>query len=289
MRLQTLVILPYLLCFAVCASAQESTRYTDRISKPVIKRDTAWTLDTATYEERIEIRNLEVMAPRYQKKEVNKARVNNIDKPLYVGRRNSSNETSGQFIELDGRYARDGYEVTLNYHKKDTALVVDPVTGDQIMKVRQHVLNPVVANGEPIYHYADVTKHSEQRRDREPLEDYILHKLAKRLKALPDGSYRIKMDNMVVNKDGEIVYYELDGIVGIDGHAWYRDAMFVPATIKLPIDNEVKAIVNNAPSLKPAKINGKRVYYFADVYLGDIIIDMKDGKPTFLFRDMIPL
>ncbi len=184
----------------------------------------------------------------------------------------------------DGKYARDGYTVRLMDRMTDTQMIQDPVTLEYTMKQRRPILEPVTINGEKIYRYAEVTKHADQRRHRQPLEDYILAKVSKRLRVLTDGSYIIRMQNVVVNKNGEIVYYELGGIVGLKNGERYRGELAVPFTTKVSIDNEVRAIMNSAPSMKPAKIDGRRVYYIADVYLSDFKIVMKNGEPTFLFR-----
>jgi len=87
------------------------------------------------------------------------------------------------------------------------------------------------------------------------LEDYILQNITKECEELADGEYFILEFDVVVDTRGQIVYFKNEGIFkeggGIDKQS----------DLKAKIDYTIETLLENAPSLEPAKVNNVAVPY----------------------------
>ena len=95
--------------------------------------------------------------------------------------------------------------------KSDTMLTTDPVTG--ISEKMTIAPRPVMMNGEQIY-TTDALKtfpFLKSAGDKK-ISVYLFDKLKRQLSALDDGNYIVSIDNVVLDKKGRLVYYELKGI-----------------------------------------------------------------------------
>jgi hypothetical protein len=156
---------------------------------------------------------------------------------------------------------------------KDTVIVIDPVSGKQMMKVVQKVPVPVKMNGEKIYCNEDYNgmKNEMGTPAYNPagfnvynLKEYLISNLAEEFKNFPDGDYVIDLSHVVMDKYGKIVYFEYGGInlgkmVVADRKAdTAKQVSFsnISPDIQKKIANKVYDLLNNAPAHSPATFNG---------------------------------
>jgi len=160
----------------------------------------------------------------------------------------------------------NGNKIEMKGFLPDTIPVFDPVTGESTVKVVTRDSLPFRLNEEPIYSddnkslFMPVINGNENS-----MEEFIFNSLLPALNKLPDGDYRLAITNMVVDKNGKLVYYEL----GDFGANWgMKDKISIPDNIKAEINQRVRNALENDVSFKPATLKGKKVNAVTSVWLG---------------------
>ena len=148
------------------------------------------------------------------------------------------------------RFIREGNKVTyrgntfeLSDQGKDTMQLLDPVTGKIKIVVAQKQTTPLTMNGKPILQKVD--KQLYFSASDEDLQTYVLKKMNHELDKLDDGMYIISISNLVVDKNGNVVYFDYD-----DMHGFKIDNGPVSA------DNKAKVNVTFGADA-PAEYSGK--------------------------------
>jgi hypothetical protein len=150
-------------------------------------------------------------------------------------------------------------------------IIVDPITGDEIMK--EMITDPKIemANDKKIF-YSDELSSSVQ--NGESLEKYLLENLSSKIKDLknPDGDFiKINLNQIVVNENGMVIYYEYDGVDYKN-----KDGKITSAPIDLAAD--ISTLMNKHPKLVAATANGKNVTAHSKISLSDYKITVSNKK-----------
>jgi hypothetical protein len=181
---------------------------------------------------------------------------------------------NGNVIEFEGESKIDTNSVT----------VQDPNTGETLMLVSERKPLPVKINGETIYNTntirtpgkygGDVS--TESNFTSQGLKMYLLLNMGKELRKLGDGSYTMSLDNIIIDKKGAIVFFEVGNIekrtkVG-------TEVKHAPIDKKMheQIARKISQLITKMPLHKPADINGKPVYNYKGSMWGEFVI--KDKK-----------
>jgi hypothetical protein len=171
-----------------------------------------------------------------------------------------------------------GNKITLSEPQYDTMIVVDPVTGDEMMKIRSTDPEPETINGKRIYRYDAVTTPPQPYASKGTIESYLLTKLADDLGKLPDGIYRIELHQVVIDEKGKVIYYNYAGIVSRDKGG---KAIRLPEEVVKKLDNKINTLMENAPAMMPATLNGEKVTAMANVYMQMNKIEVTNHTATY--------
>lgn len=149
----------------------------------------------------------------------------------------------------------------------DTVTILDPSTGKERMVVTTLNPHPIKLNGKKIYNSDDlygqnkmgspVTNTSSFTAD--GLREYLLSHLSDDLSKLEDGYYMLSVDNVVVNENGSIVYYEYGDLRGVSNSYPPKPHAEVNKTTSETIGKRVDELLNEAPKHEPAYYNGNAV------------------------------
>lgn len=169
------------------------------------------------------------------------------------------------------RYVHKDYQLKFGPAVKDTMIIIDPITGDEIMK--EMITDPKIemANDKKIF-YSDELSSSVQ--NGEELEKYLLQNLSSKIKDLknPDGDIiKINLNHIVVNENGMVIYYEYDGV-----DYKKKDGKITSAPIDLAAD--ISTLMNKHPKLVAATANGKNVTSHSKISLSDYKITVNNKK-----------
>ena len=169
------------------------------------------------------------------------------------------------------RYVHKDYQLKFGPAVKDTMIIIDPITGDEIIK--EMITDPKIemANDKKIF-YSDELSSSVQ--NGEELEKYLLQNLSSKIKDLknPDGDIiKINLNHIVVNENGMVIYYEYDGVDYKN-----KDGKITSAPIDLAAD--ISTLMNKHPKLVAATANGKNVTAHSKISLSDYKITVNNKK-----------
>jgi beta-lactamase regulating signal transducer with metallopeptidase domain len=92
----------------------------------------------------------------------------------------------------------------------DTVMVEDPVTGEWILKIARADSFPTKMNGEYIYREDELSRPEREQvtKTRLAIQEFIVDKMQPAFEQLGDGVYIMNARNVIVNKEGKIVYHE---------------------------------------------------------------------------------
>lgn len=185
---------------------------------------------------------------------------------------NSYAQDDSRFI-----YLKDSI-ITVGNNKLTLASAIDSIfTTDPVTKNKQLTLDymgyrsathkgkiilshvPVQLNGEKVFSLFseyDVQHAAKLANGKRYLAGHLQHKMKWQYKKLNKTGYNADIRNVVVNKDGHIVYYEYSGV--------YKTDTFNPKKLKASyiarIDKKVEKILDNLQMI-PATVNSNRVNY----------------------------
>ena len=154
----------------------------------------------------------------------------------------------------------------------DTIEAVDPVTMARQVSLdydgyrsrndgNKVILNrvPVQLNGEKIYSpYGSTTiEHcAELARGKKYLSEYIQKKTRWQYRKLSKAAYNADLRNIVVNKEGDVVYYEYNGLYKTDGF----NRQQISAHYLERVNKKVRNMMSKV-QMKPAILNNQPVAY----------------------------
>ncbi len=184
------------------------------------------------------------------------------------------------------KFERNGNKVTYRGNtfeyapagKIDTVILIDPVTGKEIIKTTTIDPMPIKMNGIKIYNTDEVTERPATLAANGSFEDYMFKNLSAEFNKLPDGAYSFYINNIVVDKKGKTIYYEYGGIKAEDRKTQ------IPPAVKTAIDKKVDPLINKAPALTPGKVNKEPVLVRTDILLDLYKIEVRDHKTTVTKR-----
>lgn len=189
--------------------------------------------------------------------------------PCYVS---SYAQDDGRFIYLKDSSITVGKNTLTLASAIDSIFATDPITRNQqltldYMGYRSSThkgkiilsLVPVQLNGEKIFslfNNNEVKNAAKLAKGKKYLAGYLQRKMKWQYKKLNGAGYNADIRNIVVNKDGDIVYYEYSGV--------YKTDTFNPKKLKTSykhrIDKKVKKILDNL-QMTPATVNSTPVNY----------------------------
>jgi len=143
---------------------------------------------------------------------------------------------------------------------RDTLVIADPVTGEEIYKFVDAVAAPLKVNGKTIYTAGTMPPDRPGLRpntlptlDEEGFRTLLLTGLEDLLRQLPDKDYYFDIKHIVINELGNVVYYDINGVFGIEtttDHGVLRRTLAAGDTINKRIER-----VFNETACKPACVN----------------------------------
>jgi len=158
----------------------------------------------------------------------------------------------------------------------DTVTVIDAVTGKQNMVVTRKNPNPIKLNGKKIYTSDDVNVKMKMGApatnkadiDGGAIKEYLLSNMKNEIAKLDDGNYVLHLDNIVLDENGAIVYYEYNGITGAKpfaqappGQEGMNKAPKVSKAVANEFEKKTGILIDNAPRHGAAYFNGNAVPY----------------------------
>ncbi len=154
----------------------------------------------------------------------------------------------------------------------DTIIVTDPITSQGKLSLdydgyrsRQEngkiILNkvPVLLNGEKIYGpYGSINiEHcAKLAKGKKYLAEHIRKKTRWQYKKLSDAAYNADIRNIVVNKEGKVVYYEYSGLYKTDGF----NKQQLSERYLQKVNKKVRSLMNKV-QMKPSTVNNQPVAY----------------------------
>lgn len=159
----------------------------------------------------------------------------------------------------------NGNKITLSASERDTIVVVDPITNEEIMQVRVRDPRPLLVNGKKIYEFEYVTSMPSRKDNKFSLEEQLITNLAKFFNSFPDGTYRVYASSFVVDDQGKVVFFEYSHLSARDDQG--KD---------LPLSDLQKQAIGKEiagncrlVTMNPAKVDGKPVAVLSDLFLQD--------------------
>ena len=143
----------------------------------------------------------------------------------------------------------------------DTMIITDPITGEDVKLSRERVLPPDAMNGERIYRIDEVDTPPQDIPPNASLEAYLFMTLKNNpeIKNLPDCQVSFWVSYVVIDKMGKIIFPSFTDIRA-------RRSGFADRTLNIQ-DSTIESWFLNAPTVKPATVNGNAVLLSKNVYL----------------------
>lgn len=173
----------------------------------------------------------------------------------YAGTHN----TKGKVFTTDS-----GNEITMSAPVERPVNVVNQRVNKMVVTEKP---KPVMLDGETIIDkYKVISQYKGQKvfvDEYYAIEKTIDSALVNELQQLEGGIYSIEVNNIVVNKQGKIIYFETEGIKGrTTKSTWHMAPGYYPidATTAIAINNKIEKILAEA-QLSPLVVDGKPAPY----------------------------
>ncbi|HYD22094.1 MAG TPA: M56 family metallopeptidase, partial [Flavipsychrobacter sp.] len=145
----------------------------------------------------------------------------------------------------------------------DTMMVQDPATGEmRIVITKRDVPDAIVTmNGEAIFYTSQENATIEMRNAENSIKTKIGIMLGKQSKKLSTGKYVYDLYNIVIDKKGNIAYYELNGIEPYkERYGLGSEGSPIPTDVKAEIDKAIAKILEQT-KVEPFVIDGNQQVY----------------------------
>ncbi|HLO70443.1 MAG TPA: M56 family metallopeptidase [Flavipsychrobacter sp.] len=177
----------------------------------------------------------------------------------------TKNAFSDDKRKIDGnKVTYKGNVITMQTFPEDTTIVEDPTTGEEKIVVKRMNPRPKLLNGEKIWYDYEKDANGEHL----PVADLntigtlsassiiqtVVNEIKNELTQLPDDQYNLGLNNVMLNKEGEIAYYDFEGFRAS------HTATKIPEDLKKYIDKKIVAVMDKLAA-KPATIKGKPIIY----------------------------
>lgn len=143
--------------------------------------------------------------------------------------------------------------------------VRDPLTGDEVMKTEELEKMPVTVDGEKIYTIKEVKTYKPVSE----LWNYLIDQIVLKLQEarVQDGNGWLYLHNIVLDKDGKIIYCNIEGLKLED-----KDGI-----VRLINVRGLDAVLVDAPKIV-GKVDGKPVYFMMGNGEGKVKFAVWKGK-----------
>ena len=148
----------------------------------------------------------------------------------------------------------------------DSVLIKDPLTGIQKWYTVKSDIMPVSINGQHIFGNEEQYMLGDAEKNyslpvldgsAKGIYEYLFNALKDDLDKLEDGGYALQVDKMVVDYDGKLAYYEVEGLrISMSS---YERWPLIGQDLKQSIDNRLKKILSEQIRFKPAVKDGKPI------------------------------
>lgn len=126
----------------------------------------------------------------------------------------------------------------------------------------------VTFNGQQIYRPGEITESPQPYTGNATIQEYLLNNSIKELGMLPDGTYVLHIDHILIDTTGKVVSYHYLGI---------RDReMIVTEYQSQIIANRVDYLMNAMPPLSPGYLDGTKVPVLMDILVEGYEIEVKN-------------
>jgi hypothetical protein len=147
--------------------------------------------------------------------------------------------------------------------------VRDPLTGDEVMKMEELEKMPVTVDGEKIYTIKEVKTYK-------PISEvwnYLIDQIELKLQEarLQDGNGWLYLHNIVLDKEGKIIYCTIEGLKLEE-----NDGM-----VRLINVRGLEGVLVDAPKMV-GKVDGKPVYFMMGTGEGKVKFAVRKGKVSIV-------
>jgi hypothetical protein len=144
--------------------------------------------------------------------------------------------------------------------------VRDPLTGDEVMKTEELGKMPLTVDGEKVYTIREVKTDKPDSEVWNYLIDQILLKLQEA--GLQDGNGWLYLHNIVLDKDGKIIYCNMEGYKFLDEKSGMMRSINADG---------YEGVLADAPKVV-GKVDGKPVYFMMGTGEGKVKFAVRKGK-----------
>lgn len=143
--------------------------------------------------------------------------------------------------------------------------IMDPITGDKVMKTEELEKMPVTVDGEKIY----TTKEVKTYQPVSELWNYLIDQIVLKLQEarLQDGNGWVYLHNIVLDKEGKIIFCTIEGLKLEDNDGIVR---LINARV-------LEEVLMDAPKVV-GKVDGKPVYFMMGTGEGKVKFAVRKGK-----------
>lgn len=155
----------------------------------------------------------------------------------------TQNAFSGGKPEKDGnKIIYKGNVFETQEYLPDTLIVVDPVTGKENMVVTRidRPARVIKMNGDKVVEVVEMQGNLDVRNAYNKIKSEIGEAISPLISKLSDGNFKYDVHNIIINKKGQVVYYELGGVEEVI----LRLGNSSEPIKKVEIDNKVQVDIN---------------------------------------------
>lgn len=187
----------------------------------------------------------------------------------------SQNSFSQKFEKNGNTVTYRGNKFEMSLPVTDTQILVDPVTGKEVVRTTTMEPVPIKMNGIKVYNNDEVTAKPYVIDEKKSFETYLLTSLSDEFNKLSDGIYYLDVYNVVVGTNGHVVYYEYDGL------SHENETTKIPVNITAAIDKKIDALINKSPVFSPGKVKSTSVIVWTNIFLRDYKIKVGNHQSSF--------
>jgi hypothetical protein len=166
-----------------------------------------------------------------------------------------------------------GNTITMSAPERDTVMVIDPVTKDEIYQIRETYPQPIKMNGKMILNVS--TSHSlEIMSSDDKFLRYLMNSLKQELSLLEDGRYCIAPMTIIENEKGQLAYFDRVGISKMNGTTFSSGTSQIDPTLQKIIDTKTAELIEHCPRLSIHTSKQVPMPY----KLGNLIIIIKNHR-----------